>query len=266
MNKCKNCTKEFNEVNPKIGKHFCNYSCYIEYQSNHTSPNTKCTICDKEFYLKPFRLKRVKHGVTCSKKCKTILQSNYMKGKGNHQYGITGPENSSFVGAKRLNQYGYVMLYLPDHPLADSDGRYREHRYIVEQSIDFDDSFFNIISGIRVLKPEYDVHHMNEKRDDNRVENLLILTRGEHVALHNNTKVLLRNGKGQIIGVIKSRELLENPGEDNQQPSLDGDILEGSTTSSESQVDNNSTTSAGQVSKSFKVIFNQKYYRPDDIV
>lgn len=45
--------------------------------------------------------------------------------------------------------------------------------------------------------------------------------------------------------VIKSGELLENPEEDNQQPSSCGDTEKGSTTSSESQVDNNSTTSAG---------------------
>jgi len=39
---------------------------------------------------------------------------------------------------------------------------------------------------------------------------------------------------------------LENPEEDNQQPSSCGDTEKGSTTSSESQVDNNSTTKAGQ--------------------
>lgn len=44
---------------------------------------------------------------------------------------------------------------------------------------------------------------------------------------------------------IKFRELLETPEEDNQQPNLDGNISEGSTTSSESLIDNNSTTSAG---------------------
>ena len=39
-------------------------------------------------------------------------------------------------------------------------------------------------------------------------------------------------------------ELLETPEEDNQQPSSCGDTEKGSTTSSESQVDNNSTTKA----------------------
>jgi predicted HTH domain antitoxin len=45
---------------------------------------------------------------------------------------------------------------------------------------------------------------------------------------------------------------LENPEEDNQQPSSCGNTEKGSTTSSESLVDNNSTTKAGQPMKSYK--------------
>ena len=48
-----------------------------------------------------------------------------------------------------------------------------------------------------------------------------------------------------ISAHLKSCELLETPEEDNQQPSLSGDTLEGSTTRNESHVDNNFPTSAG---------------------
>jgi group I intron endonuclease len=51
--------------------------------------------------------------------------------------------------------------------------------------------------------------------------------------------------KNYKIGLIKLCELLGYPEEDNQQPSLDGDIFEGSTTRSESKLDNNSPKSSG---------------------
>jgi len=45
---------------------------------------------------------------------------------------------------------------------------------------------------------------------------------------------------------LKSREFGKSPEEDNTEQSLTGDSLVSVTHSSESQVDNNSTTSAGQ--------------------
>jgi hypothetical protein len=54
--------------------------------------------------------------------------------------------------------------------------------------------------------------------------------------------------KQKPMPTINSVNCLENPEEDNQQPSSCGDTEKGSTTSSESQVDNNSTTKAEQMS------------------
>lgn len=217
MVKCKNCGKENYTIIYKVGKNFCSYVCYEKFQRLHKTPNTKCEICEKPMYMKPFRLKRVINGITCSKQCTHILKARYMSGEKNHQYGLKGDKNSSFKGVV-TKKHGYNMLYIPNHPRADKDGRYREHRHIVEQCLDIDDLFFDIINNTRVLKEEYDVHHINENRSDNRISNLLVLTRREHTSLHNKQKFLLRNNKGQIIGVIKSDELLETPEEDNQQP------------------------------------------------
>lgn len=47
-----------------------------------------------------------------------------------------------------------------------------------------------------------------------------------------------------IIGVVKQGELLENLEEGNQQPSLYGNIFEGSETNSRIQLDSNADTSA----------------------
>ena len=107
----------------------------------------------------------------------------------------------------------------------------------------FDDKYFEVINGKHYLKKNVDVHHINFNHNDNRIENLIPLTRAEHTKLHNQNEVIYRNEKGMIIGVLKQGELLETPEVDNQQPSLDSNILEGSTTNNRVLRDSNVDTS-----------------------
>lgn len=52
-----------------------------------------------------------------------------------------------------MTNYGYLLEYCPGHP-------YPHDR--------FDEAYFEFIDGWKVLKPEYDVHHINEDKKDNR--------------------------------------------------------------------------------------------------
>lgn len=61
---------------------------------------------------------------------------------------------------------GYKILYLED------GSSIKEHIKVMEDHI-----------GRKLLADEV-VHHINEKRDDNRLENLQLMTRGEHSKLH----------------------------------------------------------------------------------
>lgn len=75
--------------------------------------------------------------------------------------------------SKYTNKKGYVLLYLPEHPNSYRSGYIYEHRIVVELSIG------------RYLKKDEIIHHKNEVKDDNRIENLQITTRKEHMQLHN---------------------------------------------------------------------------------
>lgn len=60
----------------------------------------------------------------------------------------------------------------PVHPKANSKGLYPLHRVIVENKLG------------RLLKTEEEVHHKNEDKSDNSPENLEVLTKAQHAALH----------------------------------------------------------------------------------
>jgi hypothetical protein len=60
----------------------------------------------------------------------------------------------------------------PPHPKENSNGLYPLHRVIVENYI------------CRLLHPSEDVHHINENKLDNRIENLEVLSKSDHAKKH----------------------------------------------------------------------------------
>ena len=72
----------------------------------------------------------------------------------------------------RVTHKGYIYLYAQDHPSANKRGYVLEHRLVVEESLG------------RLLEADEHVHHINEIKDDNRLENLMLMAPGEHVAHH----------------------------------------------------------------------------------
>lgn len=76
------------------------------------------------------------------------------------------------IGHKKKRQDGYIYIYFPDHPKSNKEGYIMEHDLIMECYIG------------RWLNDDEIVHHKNKKRDDNRIENLQLMTFKEHAKLH----------------------------------------------------------------------------------
>lgn len=247
---CKICGKHF-KVEPYRGKGFyCSKECANEAKRVKHEPNVICAYCGKKFYKKPSQIAKNKVHC-CSKECMGLYRKTAYLGTNNPNY---NNRKEHIVEYNNGNKY-YAVRVPNDHPFGYKGKGvglfYKEHRYIVEQHYNlFDEKYFVVINGKHYLNPNVDIHHKNEITTDNRLENLIPLTRSEHTSLHNTNKTIIRDTKtGRITGVFKQGELLENHiASDNQQPSIDRNVDKGSTTNSrvlpDNAEDSNANTSA----------------------
>lgn len=81
-----------------------------------------------------------------------------------------GPANPNWKGGRHKDQFGYWLLWKPDHPDANNLGYVREHRLLLEQQL-----------GRRLSRTEV-VHHIDGDRGNNDITNLILFgSNGDHL-------------------------------------------------------------------------------------
>ena len=138
--------------------------------------NVVCHECGLSFLAKPSALSKG-NSKFCSREC----WRNNISGK---RYGDKNPnwrgEHHEFVGAK-----GYIYIRSPGHHRALHD-HVKRSTIIAEKKIG------------RLLFIGEVVHHINGRKDDDRPENLEIISQSEHAKKHiksNNQREAMRLGK-----------------------------------------------------------------------
>lgn len=121
----------------------------------------------------------------------TEKQINHMRALGKAQKGVEKSEETKKkiseakfkggIGHKKKRCDGYISVYFPEHPKSNKQGYIMEHDLVMECAIG------------RHLKDDEVVHHINHKRDDNRLSNLQLMTFKEHAALHMKERHTRRN-------------------------------------------------------------------------
>lgn len=185
--KCKVCGEEITAFRRKI---YCSNTCmkksHLEMKKARHYPDKyypiKCEICGKE------HMSTRKNGRFCSHQCMCESRKKY----------LTIPDCLDRADRKIDKNLGYVRIYCPMHPKANTWGYVYEHRIIAE-----------FLLG-RLLETGEHVHHKDGCRWNNTPDNLEVMTNQEHGRItqyetSNNEGVNTSDELKQIIEFYKSK-------------------------------------------------------------
>lgn len=87
-------------------------------------------------------------------------------------YGKYGKNHHNWTGGRLKNSYGYIHVLKRGNPMANRHGYILEHRFVMSDHLG------------RKLDASEHVHHINGIKDDNRIENLQLISPSAHMSLH----------------------------------------------------------------------------------
>lgn len=183
---CEECGKKCEAKSKSLTKRFCSHSCANKNRWEKTPRDITTLICQQ--CGNPFNVPnsdyRMKKGTVkyCSKKCAGEaakvgeLVNCPACGKAFYTTRNKCCSRECARELRKLNyehkvytENGYVIEYQNGY---NKKGNVKQHRRIMEEHLG------------RSLKRNEVVHHKNGNRSDNRLENLEVMTAGEHSSLH----------------------------------------------------------------------------------
>jgi hypothetical protein len=163
IKKCIQCGDDFKTYNSYINRgnrlginegQFCSTKCYSENKKTHTPKRDyECEWCGKKLQMLlsdyNYKVNTGQRPRFCSRSCKSSLPR---------------------IGNRIVG--GYRYMHAPDHPYRNYNKQVAEHRLVMEKHIG------------RYLKPKEVVHHKDLNKLNNDINNLQIVSRAEHEAIH----------------------------------------------------------------------------------
>lgn len=97
--------------------------------------------------------------------------------------------HTKYGGHIKHRKDGYTHIFCPDNANANKDGYVMEHILVMQEHIK------------RPLAEDEVVHHKNKIRNDNRIENLQLMTFKEHARLHMKERQALKKERNDDLSI-----------------------------------------------------------------
>ena len=134
----------------------------------------ECLQCQQKFKTWTSLVRRGA-GKFCSHKCSL-------------SYWQTGEKNNNWKGGRKIDFQGYILIKNKTHPFRVKGDYIREHRLAMEDWLKANDpasQYLIEINGERYLKRDLVVHHIDHDKQNNNVQNLMIMSNHDHGVLEN---------------------------------------------------------------------------------